>query len=73
MFLGKEGMFKDYTVLIGQFYLNEFKSGILQTLGKEFCRIGISFDLVYSENDFADLLNHYDIAILISSSERKGD
>lgn len=67
-------MFKDYRLLVGQFYTGEgFLAGFLKTAGYELQRIGFAFDIVYSEDEFSEKLDNYDIAWIISSTVFTGD
>ena len=33
-------MFKDYVILVGQFYIHDFKEGFIMTAARELTRIG---------------------------------
>lgn len=58
---------------MGQFFIGEnFQAGFLKTAGAELLRIGFEFDIVYSEDQFAELLDKYDIAWIISNLSFSG-
>lgn len=67
-------MFKGYKLLIGQFYYEgeDFQKGLLKTLAYELLRIGFQFDIVYNEDEFAEILQGYDIAWVISNTAFRG-
>jgi len=45
----------------------------LRTAGYELSRIGFKFDIVYTEDEFTELLPQYDIAWVISSHTGSGN
>jgi len=56
--IAKEGIFKDYSILIGQFYYEneDFYNGFLMTAANELEKFGFIFDIVYSEDEFSQIL-----------------
>lgn len=72
-FLGREGMFTAYKVIVGCFYDFTYYRGFEVTAGEELKKRGFSYDLVTDENRFLDTLMNYDIAWIISSHEVSSD